>query len=545
MNWKKFLRNYLGAFILLGAMIFAVVRVTYTHLTYEAPDVTTIRICHWQLEAGFRDSLQKLIDEYEQLYYDKHGRKVRVLQVPVSERGYQQYVNTGLIGGMAPDIIEKGFAKAAIDPAYVARFFRPLGQYLSRPNPYNEGTRLEGVPWRETFFDGLQSGYDRTLLDYYYIPFSMFTVRMYYNKELLREATGSAEPPKTFLELQERCEKIREYGRRTGKPVVPIAGSKYQAPRFRQIYERTFLFDLIPKVDENLDGNADVYETWLAYRRGDWRFTSDRFIASWQCMVEIAKNFQDGWLAALRDDSSFMFVQGRAVMIASGSWDAPSIRKEVGDSFEIGFFDFPMPTDDPRFSKYVPGPVSEASTGPAIPWSITRQSEHPELCVDFLQFCTTRKGNEAFNYRITWLPVVLGADIDPILKPFEPRMEGFTGNFQYDISTPVKLIVEGNRWPLYTGQMSPEEFGRRAAEVYEKSGAEGYEENLYKHNRNVRNLERILGALLAQETCGEVEDAERHDQKVQQILQSSQDFSYMGAMRQDEFERATAGGTSP
>ena len=93
----KFLQNGLGWVILVGAMLYSIVSVVYNHLAYDAPDVTTVRICHWQLEAGFRDALQDLIDDYEVQYEERTGEKVRILQLPISERGYRQFVNTGLI----------------------------------------------------------------------------------------------------------------------------------------------------------------------------------------------------------------------------------------------------------------------------------------------------------------------------------------------------------------------------------------------------------------------------------------------------------------
>ena len=65
--------------------------------------------------------------------------------MPVSERGYGQFINTSLIGGTAPDIIERGFSDVATSPSYVARFFTPLRSYILDPNRYNRGTALESA----------------------------------------------------------------------------------------------------------------------------------------------------------------------------------------------------------------------------------------------------------------------------------------------------------------------------------------------------------------------------------------------------------------
>lgn len=305
MTIRRFLRTYLGLLILIGAMAFAVVRVVINQLTYESPGVDTIRICHWQLEAGFREALDRLIREYERFYFRQHGRKVRVLQVPISERGYRQFVNTGLIAGNAPDIIEKGKAVTARDPTYVARFFLPLGDCLGKPNPYNRGTDLEGIAWKDTFFDGLQGTYDPELLDYYYIPFSMFTIRIYYNKQLYRQTTGRENPPEDYEGFLRACKTIKEAG------YVPIAASKAQGQYFRIRYENPFRFGFMRQVDSNFNGYADPFETYHAYRSGQWSFDSPRLVSSWRCLVDIAENFPKGWLAAQRDDALFMFAQQR------------------------------------------------------------------------------------------------------------------------------------------------------------------------------------------------------------------------------------------
>ena len=524
----KLIHRYLGVIVLAGALLYAAVRVMYNQLTYEAPDVTTIRLCHWQLEAGFRNAFDALITEYEQHYRKTHGRKIRVVQMPISERGYRQFVNTGLIGEMAPDIIEKGMAKTASDPAYVARFFLPLGDFLAEPNPYNRGTPLEGVSWRNTFFDGLQSAYDRELLDYYYIPFSMFTTRIYFNRNLYRESTGRTAPPGSFLDFLDVCKQIRQYAGEQDKTLVPLAGSKYQGRRFASNYINPFLYDLIRRFDRNFDGDADTFETYQAYVSGLWSFHDPRLLAAWQCMVDIAGNFQRGWLSAQRDDAVFMFVQERAVMIASGSWDASSIIEQAGDRFEVGIFDFPMPSDHPVYRKYVRAPPTEANIRASLPWGINRKTRHPELCIDFLRFCTTRSRNERFNPQLTWLPVVRGAQLSEELEPFRPRVEGFGGDFKFKISTNVNMTWGGDRYALYGGKITPEEFAGRLTDAYEKTANEGYRLQLAKMRRNVRNLERILASILCRQHFDENRTSEpvRISHKAMQLIHSTQEFGH-------------------
>lgn len=534
---KTYLNKYLGAVVLIIAMLYAVITVTYNDITHNEPDVTTIRICHWQLESGFRDSLQDLIDDYEKIVEARTGEQIKVLQVPISERGYQQYINTGLIGGMAPDIIEKGMAKTATDPSYVARFFLPLGQYVVRPNPYNKGTKLEKIPWKETFFDEMQGAYDEELLDYYYIPFSVFTVRLYYNKKLYSKIMGHDTPPSTYKEFMDVCDKIKAYAKKTNEPIVPIAASKAQGGYFSSKYKKAFRVKLAEKCDMDYDGRATAFETYFGMRRGLWRFDDPALISSAHCMMDIASNFPDGWLASQRDDALFMFAQGRAVMIASGSWDAQSIIDQTKPYFDIGVFAFPMPTDHPEYSKYVKGPASEAGARGGIPWTINKKSARTDLCVDFLQFCTTARNNERFNSRITWLPVVRGVKINgEVLTAFKPILHGYTGSFDYGISTAVALMEKGNLWTIYAGQMSPEENARQLQEMYDRTAESGYLKKLDELQRTNRNMERIVASKIALRECVP-EIADEMDRKLIQLDQASQEVYHKYYVYQYWFNR--------
>ncbi len=493
---KEKISSYLGFGILAAAVIYTVVTVFLNHLTYEASDVTTINVCHWQLETGFREAFQKLIDKYEKIYFEKHGKKIKIVQLAIGERGYRQYVNTTIIGGTAPDIIEKAYAKLAEEPSYIARFFVPLSRYVSEPNPYNEGTEFEGVPWRETFFDGLMSCYNRTLLDYYKIPFSMFTIRIYYNKDLYKKIIGTDVPPKTYQELLDVWAAIKEYANKTGAPIVPIAGSKEQSEMFRWKFLPTFFYTLNKKCDYDYNGAVDRYEAWRAFKEKKWDFSSPQLVYSWECMSDIARNFQDGWVAAQRDDAAFMFVQERAVMIASGSWDASSLIDQVEGVFKIGVFDFLIPTEHPVYKKYVKGQVSEATIGGGIPWSVTKQSRNKDICIDFLKFCTTKKNNEEFNKSISWLPVIKGCKLSDVLKPFKPEIRGFVGYFDYQISQEMRLRSQGDKWNLFSGRTTPKQYGDTLQEIFIRTGEDGYLDTLDNDQRNQRNLDRILSSYI-------------------------------------------------
>jgi ABC-type glycerol-3-phosphate transport system substrate-binding protein len=135
-----------------------------------------LRMAHWQLEPGIVKAVYAAIADYEKMKKEQ-GVDVEVLQIPVPEEGYFQYVNTQLIGRTAPDMIECGLGGSSeLWQKFYARYFMPLDEYVDKPNPYNAGTPFADVPWRDTYFDQMLGGYEENLQSYFRVPLSAFTV---------------------------------------------------------------------------------------------------------------------------------------------------------------------------------------------------------------------------------------------------------------------------------------------------------------------------------------------------------------------------------
>lgn len=117
--------NMVGVLLVLVAFGISMKRVFSIREQLEGTDGTTIiRISHWQLELGYRDALQHVINMYQE-EQAKLGRKVRVLQMPVTERVYGPWLNTNLISQQAPDIVLMGMSGMLSSEQYLARYFRP------------------------------------------------------------------------------------------------------------------------------------------------------------------------------------------------------------------------------------------------------------------------------------------------------------------------------------------------------------------------------------------------------------------------------------
>lgn len=452
--------NTIG-FSLLGlCFVIAIGQIAWMRLsrtTESGEQIVDIRLAHWQLEAGIREALDELAREY----MDRHPG-VRVTQIPIPERIYPNWLITQLIGESPPDIIQLG---GGITDERVARYFIPLTELAQQPNPYNEGTELEGVPLRETFFDGMLGGFRPELLEYYGVPLSAHTVRLYVNQDLLKEITGSDEPPTTYRKLIELCQQARAYGEARGIPLIPIAGSNYNSPI---LMNNLFASQTQKKLREMGPPGTLVSTVPLlaeTFVRGDWSLRSPEVQRGLGLMRSLGSVMQPGFMQVTRDDASFYFVQGRALMICTGSWDATSVSKQARFPFRAVRIPLPTP-DDPEFGEGVLGLTSEAGNDASLPLGVTNASRHPEIAMDFLLFLASQPMTQKFVDISQWLPSVVGVQPVPAMNDFALDVQGYTPGFFPTVGPDTdRLFFHGfHRLTGMTG--SVEEFTEIAEDGY-------------------------------------------------------------------------------
>jgi raffinose/stachyose/melibiose transport system substrate-binding protein len=452
-----------------------------------------LRISHWQLELGYREALDKIIKEYEVLH-----PKVRIFQVAVSERFYGQVLNTHLVGGTAPDLMEMGMTNVVAQDQYLARFFEPMSTHIAIPNPYNKGTDLEKVPWRDTFFDGLLGFYRPVLQDYFGVGTSLFTIRVFYNQDLFQKVLGHDRAPGSFGEMLQFCKAIQEYAKKTKLDLVPIAGSSYNSPIFFERYQRSFLSNYEDILDTNLDGGISGLELYQGLKNGTIKWDDPINKNCFSMIRDLAKFFQNGFMAVGREQAAFLFVQGNAAMITSGSWDAESLFRQ--SKFRVGIFDFPIPGPTEPYGKYVRGKVTEAGTGTASGYGVCRYSKNKDVAIDFLRFLTSRKYNQQFNQDINWIPAVIGAKTAEKLKTFAPDPVGFSASVYWYWGNRGNEVYLGRIAQFVQNEISFETFGKDIVDTMSDSnyGWKRAAQDEYESSRStVRIQEQLLGILAA------------------------------------------------
>lgn len=416
----------LALLLLVSAFAFSAVRLFRAKTAAIVdPSIEVIRLAHWQLEPGVREAINAIIADYEALH-----PKVRVEQMDIPGRAWKQWLRTQLVGGNPPDLIELASYENPDD--MLARYFTPLSSYLEEKNPYNDSEPdLRDHSWRQSYTaelvpapEGLCHYYNNNLLEYYGAPSTMVTLRMFYNRDLIKAALGEDRPPRTFDEFVALCEALQRYAQATGQPIKPLGGSVFNITKLTDTLFNTVTQRLAIELDYGRNLEVSAPEVQIQYLRGRWSLNSPAVRSSLQTVEAFGRYLSPGWVQLGREDGMLQFLQGRAAMLATGTWDAGGILMQA--KFPVGAFKMPsFRWDDPRFGASTLGPVSEATTFAAMPFGLTRASRHPERAIDFLRFLTSRRSNAKFTRISKWLPVIKGVPVPPEAEAFRPTIEGY------------------------------------------------------------------------------------------------------------------------
>jgi raffinose/stachyose/melibiose transport system substrate-binding protein len=479
--------NAAGVGILALSYTVAIVHMFSVRRAEQDPDTVTIRITHWQLEAGVREGIDALAREFEETYRRETGRRVRVIQNAISERVYAQYVQTQCIGRTAPDLIEIGM----YDGNYTRRYFVPNTEAVNQPNPYNAGTALADVPWAETFRDGMESCLDGDTFEYYGAAMGTVSLRVFYNRPLLREAVGLDAPPDDYRGFLDVCERLRLWAERTGrKDFVPIAAARYQLRLFAGRFTNLTVFDYGMTHSRLYDGlRESFWEVVDDYAAGREDFGDPAIRAGYEMLGRVTRYFPPGFMSQDRMEASFRFTTGKAAFITSGTWDAGSFFVQA--DFPVGVVDFALPDrDDPDFGRFVRGRLSEPAGWGGLRLGITKFCKHPDVALRFMQFATTPERNEAFNRRCKWIPLVRGARPHPTIAAFELRPEGFWGveTMPFWGGTRAGLLYDQCLWDFVEHKIDFDGFLRRLREKLPEELALDVQERVRADRDRIQNL---------------------------------------------------------
>lgn len=415
MTWRRW-----GGWLILAASLGSAYWVFFRPQSAAVGREITIRLAHWQLEMGPPDGMAAVIKRYEEL-----NPRVHVEQILVPSSVYIQWMRTNFAGDTAPDIVEYAAWLGGLADLPV-RHFEPLTNALLEPNPYNVDTPLQGVPWLKTFADELleERMYSPEPGQYYTVTLSRGAYRLFTNRHLLQAITGSTEPPADFQALRRIFAQTADYARRRGRPLFPFAGSQDNALWLMNFYMGGVLGKLSLSLDH--DGLLALYSRQVewSFLRGEWSYRQPAPRAGLALLAELHAQMKPGYLQTQRDEAVRQFLQGDALFLFVGTWEATTLRRLA--DFPVDALRCPQPgPDDPVVGPYLLGRFADGSDVTGFGLSLNKRSLHQREAVDFLRFLTSYEGNKLFAEHSGWPPSVRTVPMPPAIQEFVSPADGY------------------------------------------------------------------------------------------------------------------------
>lgn len=406
----------LGALLLALAFLASAAHVFHTRAESEPAGRVTLRLGHWLLHSGMREAFEEAALEYGRLHPGVH---IEVIAVPIKVWPVWQRVQ--IAGDNAPDIL--GLLNA--NEEMLLRHFTPITDELAAPNPYNAGTPLEGVPWRDTFAGGMEVWpvYSASADEVFGVYLQLNTLRLFYNADLLREVTGGVRPPRTLDELVALDRAVRERRARAGGGVVTIAScAPYSETLFQRVAQQ-MTQRLVLRASPQRTLSLSEQELARLVLEGRVPFGGDEFRAAFLLMKTLGDMMQPGFQQLAREDALHTFLSGKAVAVFTGSWDYNGLVTNA--SFPVAVAQLPLPTPGDRvFGAGVLGPFSESALSPEAHFGITRRSPHRALAVDFLRYLSSRPVAARFSRSTLRMASLVGMEPPPELRDVAPVLDG-------------------------------------------------------------------------------------------------------------------------
>ncbi len=498
--------------------------------------LTTIMIVHWQLEPGCRDGIDYMAREYEKLHPN-----VRIVQNAMPSATYGQWFVTQMVGGNPPDLIEIGLGVPQnLLIQYYVRYFNTLTEHVSQPNPYNKGNEFENVPLKDTMKDGLRAAYNMEIQEYMTMPLTIFMVRVFYNKSLLKNLTGMTSAPRDWREFIAVSDTIRKQkfirtpdrkriaalrkqieDAKNAKQViagfekeiadieekspnyVPLAATGGYFPMNAQYFAGPVTTKARYDVDFNRDGYVGGDEQYFASRLGRISMNSGPYRAYFSMLSNMTQScVLEGFIGLQYDDGVLMFVQQRSVFYAMGTWEAQLMEKYSKENgFELGVMDFPIPSkDDPEYGKFVEGQAFEAA-GLGFQFGCPTPQSAPErkkAAIDFLLFLASKDNNARLNDTIGWIPAVRNTPMRGIFRDFIPHDDGVPHGMAYNGFGGEVIIKWQQLYALFlTGQITYDKLAAEFEPFYLKQSAKDVV-NWYENGKAaLANIDNALAVLRA------------------------------------------------
>jgi raffinose/stachyose/melibiose transport system substrate-binding protein len=267
---------------------------------------------------------------------------------PTTSGEYDAVLQAQLEAGTAPDLFYlRSFSASQM--LYEQGYLEPLTDLPDLRENFDP-TMLE--PWATE--DGVPYG----------VPFTATSHGIYYNKDLFEEL--NLDIPETWEELLVTAQAIKDAG------FIPFANATKDSWPIAEIV----FMNLSPNFIGGRKGRME-------YLTGKRCFNDERVVSTFQAVRDLAPFFPKDHELLGYLDSLQLFLQGKAAMWMSGSWDIPYF--EAGDpDFEWSVFAVPPPAGQPAYVTF------HLDVG----FGLNAASRHKNEAKEFLVWMTTPEFGE-------------------------------------------------------------------------------------------------------------------------------------------------------
>jgi ABC-type glycerol-3-phosphate transport system substrate-binding protein len=301
------------------------------------------------------------------------------------------------------------------------QYFTPLSEYIAQPNPFNKGTEFEDASWKDTYVDGMNSALDPSYSEYFGVGTYFHVYRLFVNLDLLEKATGSKKMPKTLDQWLDSCAKLKAYGKKIGKPIIPIGVRGF---------DKSTIYSMFRYYYRQLNGNlqnkpypiyasTNIPQAVVFKAVAEGYVEKDRLLAAVDILRQLGQNFGKGFTATDLEQTKFLFFTGNVGYFPEGTWNAYSMVKN--SPFDVGIIKVPAIGPDSKYYKYFTGVPGEQVHSGAGQFGIPKASKNFDLALEFLQYITSWKVSQRvmIDY-CKWPCAVKKSKYKGIMKHFEP-----------------------------------------------------------------------------------------------------------------------------
>lgn len=276
---------------------------------------------------------------------------------------------------------------------------------FAKPNPVLDGKTYNDVANPALIKSIAQFAPDGKL---HGVPYTPTLVAVYYNKDLFKKAGITAEP-KTWTELMDVCQKLKDAGITAfsiddGYVILPFAmylGHLKGADFNKNLVRNSGAWD-DPAVKQAAEAMQELWDKGYMSKNA----ASNKYPAG---QNEVAT--------------------GDAAMYLVGSYMLNEVAAIAGDDFHWGTFAFPVPDGSVL-------PATANTIGMEI-MQIAKNSKNPELDFNFITFLTTGKYDAMMSKECNSVPNAVDTQWPPLLSSIQPVLNGTTENvvFGFNINT--------------------------------------------------------------------------------------------------------------